>query len=426
MESLWNTTCTLPGFPRLEQDIDVDVLIIGGGLAGILCAWQLKKAGVASVLVEAETLCSGVTGCTTAKITSQHGLVYHKLEQPRAELYYRANQEALARYRELAKKIDCDFEVRDSYIYAMEDLSKIDRELRALESIGAEAGFDACSELPFRVAGAVRFPNQAQFHPLKFVKALADGLQIYERTPVLQFDGQRYHTPQGCVTARKTIVATHFPVWNKHGLFPLKMYQHRSYVLALAQAPELPGMYMQDSPSGLSLRSYGGLLLLGGGGHRTGKRGGGWQELEGIARRLYPRAWQKYRWAAQDCMTLDRLPYIGRYSPRTPELFVATGFQKWGMTTAMVAASLLTNLVLEKEDPYAALFSPSRRLPLGPVAANGFQSAVNLLTPTRPRCPHLGCALKWNPQEHSWDCPCHGSRFDADGQLLDGPATGEL
>jgi len=186
-------------------------------------------------------------------------------------------------------------------------------------------------------------------------------------------------------------------------------------------------MYLGAEEDGLSFRDYGDTLLLGGGGHRTGKKGGGWGPLVAFARRAYPKAKEVCRWAAQDCVTLDGIPYIGAYSGGTKGLYVATGFGKWGMTTAMAAAMLLTDLVRGKESPYAGLFSPSRGMMLRPqLAANVLESTVNLLTPTLPRCPHLGCALKYNPRERSWDCPCHGSRFGEDGRLLDGPATDGL
>ena len=164
----------------------------------------------------------------------------------------------------------------------------------------------------------------------------------------------------------------------------------------------------------------------GGGSHRTGKTGGNWQQLRDFARDHYPRAVKKYAWATQDCMTLDGVPYIGRYSKRTPDLFVATGFGKWGMTSAMAAAMVLTDLVQGRENPFAPVFSPSRSILHPQLALNGFEAVKNLLTPGSPRCPHLGCKLKWNEQEHSWDCPCHGSRFTTDGQLLDNPSTGDI
>ena len=210
--------------------------------------------------------------------------------------------------------------------------------------------------------------------------------------------------------AKKIIIATHFPFINKHGCYFLKMYQHRSYVLALENAQDTGGMYIDAAQKGLSFRNSGDLLLLGGGSHRTGKKGGNWQEL----------------WATQDCMTLDGVPYIGPYSAGTQDLFVATGFNKWGMTSSMAAAMLLCDMVQGKQNPFAEVFSPSRSILRPQLAINGLEAAVNLLTPAKKRCPHLGCALKWNPYERTWDCPCHGSRFTKNGRLIDNPATGNL
>lgn len=185
-------------------------------------------------------------------------------------------------------------------------------------------------------------------------------------------------------------------------------------------------MYLDEAKTGLSFRNYKDLLLIGGGGHRTGKQGGGWWELEEFARRHYPKAREVARWATQDCMSLDGVPYIGRYSPATPDWYVATGFNKWGMTTSMAAAMILSDLVQGKENPYAAVFSPARSLLHPQLAVNGWETAVSLLTPTARRCSHLGCALHWNPQEHTWDCSCHGSRFTRAGKLIDNPATENL
>ena len=185
-------------------------------------------------------------------------------------------------------------------------------------------------------------------------------------------------------------------------------------------------MYLDEAENGLSFRTHNGSLILGGGGHRTGKTGGGWQELEKTVRDCYPNASITHRWATQDCMSLDGIPYIGQYSSRTPNLYVATGFNKWGMTSSMVAAQLLTDLVLGKENPYAAVFSPSRSMLHPQLGTNLLESTRNLLRISPKRCPHMGCALKWNPQERSWDCPCHGSRFTAQGRLIDNPATGDL
>ncbi len=430
MASLWEQTSERPGFERLEGNITTDVLIVGGGMAGLLCAYMLHQAGVGYVLAEAETVCSGITKNTTAKITSQHGLIYDGLIRrygvERAAQYLRANEAALDKYRELCDGIDCAFEEKDAYVYSLDDRKKLEREVEALEKLGFRAELVDRLPLPFHVAGAVRFHNQAQFHPLKFAAAISKGLHIYEHTAVRSLTGTTAVTDRGRIRAEKIIVATHFPFLNKHGSYFLKLYQHRSYVLSLENAPYVDGMYVDEAAKGMSFRNFENLLLIGGGDHRTGKKGGNWQELCGFAQRHYPDAVERYRWAAQDCMTLDGIPYIGAYSACTNGLYVAAGFNKWGMTSSMAAASLLCDLVQGKPNPYAELFSPSRTVLHPQLAVNALEAAVGLLTPGVRRCPHMGCTLKWNASEHSWDCPCHGSRFTEDGRLIDNPATGNL
>lgn len=429
IDSIWTRTARLPRFKGLEGDLKTDVLVIGGGLTGLLCAWMLKQAGVDCVLAEAERICGGTTGGTTGKITAQHGLVYGKLIREfgpeAAGLYRQAQEAALERYRALCREIDCDFAERDSFVYALSDRQALEEELEALSRTGAPAVLvREPPSLPFPVAGAVQFPRQAQFHPLKFLAALAKELPVYERTRVLEWKPGSVRTDRGTIRAEKMIAATHFPFVSNHGAYFLKLYQSRSYVLALENAPDVGGMYVDADKAGLSLRNGSGFLLLGGGGHRTGKKGGGWQALEDAARRYYPEARAVCRWAAQDCISLDGMPYVGRYGKNTPGLYAASGFNKWGMTGAMAAAALLTDLVLGREDRYEALFDPARTILRPQLAVNALEAVANLLTPTAPRCPHMGCALKYNPREHSWDCPCHGSRFAEDGRVLDGPANG--
>ena len=430
MNSIWTSSADLPTFPPLDGSRKTDVLIIGGGMAGILCAHMLARAGIDYLLVEADRICGGTTQCTTAKITSQHGLIYHKLLRrfgaEKARMYLEANEVALKRYRQLCTGIDCDFEEKDSFVYSMEKLAIIDRELKALDTLGFPGEYAGKLPLPFHVAGAVKFSKQGQFHPLKFISAISRTLNICEKTRVTGFDGKAMTTPQGDILAEKIIVATHFPFLNKHGAYFLKLYQHRSYVSALEGGPDVDGMYVDEADDGLSFRNYNGLLLLGGGGHRTGKPGEGWAGLTAFSSLHYPGSKEVCRWATQDCMTLDGLPYIGSYSKGTPNLYVATGFNKWGMTSAMTAAMMLSDMVQGRQPDYAPVFSPSRSMFRPQLALNGLESAIHLLTPTRPRCPHMGCALKWNPQEHSWDCPCHGSRFSEDGKLLDNPSNGNM
>ena len=257
-------------------------------------------------------------------------------------------------------------------------------------------------------------------------RAIADGLHIYEHTFVKEWKENRAVTSQGCIVFRRAVFTTHFPIDNKHGMYFLKLYQHRSYVIALEQAAKLGGMYVDEAKCGMSFRSYKDLLFVGGGDHRTGKKGGNFQELRGFAQKYYPLAKEVGFWAAQDCMSLDGIPYIGRYSPKLPNCFVASGFNKWGITSSMAAAKALKDLLLERENPYQEIFDPSRNMIKPQLLFNGAEAVKNLLTISKKRCPHMGCALKWNLAEHSWDCPCHGSRFDEAGKVLDNPANGDL
>lgn len=426
MKSIWNDN-EKTEFVRLQGDIKTDVLIIGGGMCGILCAYMLKKAGVDCVLVEADRICRGITNGTTAKITFQHGLIYNKIIEKygaeKAKLYYESQKLALDMLTELAGEVDCDLQRCNSFVYSLNDRAVIEKEVEALNRIGCDAEFCDDTELPFGVAGAVKVKSQAKFHPLKFADAISRDLEIYENTKILELTPNMAVSKKGRIRAKKVIVATHFPFINKHGAYFLKMYQHRSYVLALENAQKIEDMYVDEAKDGLSFRSHGNLLLLGGGSHRTGSQGGNWEELRRVFAEYYPEAWEVANWATQDCMTLDSIPYIGQYSKSTPDLYVATGFNKWGMTSSMVSAMLLSDMVCGRKSQYEEVYSPSRTILHPQLAVNMFESLKGLLTPTTPRCPHMGCALKYNKQEHSWDCPCHGSRFDERGKLINNPAT---
>lgn len=429
MPSVWSENSRLSKFDSLKRDINTDVLIIGGGIAGILCAYNLKRSGIACILVEADRILKGVTANTTAKITYQHGLIYKDMIKRRgtqyAEKYIDANKKALERYRQLSKEYDCDFEVKDNYVYSSHEKEKIYYEAYALNMLGETADFCESLPLPFSACG-VRVKNQAQFNPLKLLGSMTDGLIIYESTRVYELIGTKAITDGGIINAKKIIIATHFPFINKHGSYFLKMYQHRSYVIGIENAKIPDGMFVDENKQGLSFRGYKNLLLLGGAGNKTGKECGGWDELTAFAKKYYTDSEIKYKWATQDCMTLDGIPYIGRYSANTPNLFVITGFNKWGMTSAMAGAELLTDLISERKSELEDVFSPSRSMLIKQLFFNGINAAKNLLTPGSKRCPHMGCKLKWNEKEKSWDCPCHGSRFDKSGKLLDNPSTGNF
>ncbi|MBQ3497305.1 MAG: FAD-dependent oxidoreductase [Oscillospiraceae bacterium] len=403
-----------------------DAVVIGGGMAGILCAYFLTRAGVDCLVLEAERVCGGVTAGTTAKLTLQHGLFCHTLlrrfGKERAQMFLASQREALSHYRTLCEKIDCDYRQTRSGVYTLRDRAAIEREVRAFEELGLEARFEPSLPVPLPVVGAVCVDGQAQFHPLKFAWSLAKDLRIREHTRALAITDDGVMTDSGPVRAKSVIVATHFPFPRWRGAYFLKMYQERSYVLALEGAQDAGGMYVDMEKEGLSFRNHGSTLLLGGLSHRTAAQSAGWEPLCAFAKKHYPASREVCRWAAQDCITLDALPYIGRLSRHTPNVYVATGFNKWGMSSSMTAAILLRDLVTGRENPYAALYDPSRTIVRAQLFANMAHSALGLLTPSVPRCTHLGCALKYNKQEHTWDCPCHGSRFSHSGSAGEGPA----
>lgn len=430
MNSLWSATAQKKNFPALEGDIRTDVVIVGGGLAGVMCLKELTDRGVDCVLLEAKTVGSGVTQNTTAKITFQHGLIYDKLIDKsgteKAGMYLSANRNALEKIKKMSQEYPCDLEEKDAVIYSENDREKIETEIKAYEKLGVNAEFSSHIPLPVSCVGAVKIRSQAQFHPLKFIYGVAENLRIYENSKVTEFLPGKVKCVNGSVTAEKIIVATHFPILNKHGAFSLKLYQHRSYVTAIDNAPDIDGMYLDEKQNGFSFRNYENLLLVGGGDHRTGKKGGSYNVLDEFTVKNYPESAVRYRFATQDCMSLDGMPYIGRYSGMTDDIYVATGFNKWGMTSSLVAADILGDMVTGRKNPYAELFAPDRTVLHPQLLANIFHSFTGLITPTVPRCPHLGCALKYNKAEHSWDCPCHGSRFSENGELIDNPATDDL
>ncbi len=426
MDTLWPKGLKKPKFPGLSGDCSTDILVIGGGMAGVLCALELERQGADYLLVEGDSLGGGITKGTTAVLTAQHGAIYQGLIARRgpelARQYLQANLEAVEEYRALSREIPCDFEEAPSIVYSLRDRKQMEEEAAAVRSLGFPAQLLDEVPLPHGVAGAVCFPGMAQFHPLKFLYGIARGRNIREHTFVKKLRGHKAITNRGVIQAKKIIIATHFPFINRHGLYPAKLYQRRSFVIALENAP-LPEATLTDAQvGGIFMRRWGDLLLLGGGDVRTGGKKGGFEVPRAFWQKYYPQARELCTWGNQDCISLDELPYIGRYSRLTPRLFTATGFNAWGMTSSMVAAKLLTDLALGRKNALGKLYSPGRAMAAGPLLSNLGHTAVNFLNPLPRRCPHLGCALHWNPAEHSWDCPCHGSRFASDGHVIDHPA----
>lgn len=298
MESVWQTNTKLPKFPKLDKDVKTDVLIIGGGIAGILTAYFLQQNKVNYILVEKDRICSGTTQNTTAKITFQHGLIYQKILKSggieAARKYLNANKKAFEKYAEMCSNIKCNYETKDNYVYSINDRKQLENEMDALGRIGCKAEFCENVPIPIKTVGAVKFPNQAQYDPFKFISAITGKLNIYENTFVREMTGTTAVTDKYKIKADKVIVTTHFPFINKHGSYFLKLFQHRSYVIALDNAPNVNGMYVDENHKGMSFRNYGDLLFVGGGGHRTGEIGGNRNELRNFAKLHYPNAHEKF------------------------------------------------------------------------------------------------------------------------------------
>ena len=447
MKSVWSESCKFRKREALNKDIKTDVLVIGAGIAGILTAYMLKQKGRDVVLIDAAEIASGNTKNTTAKITSQHDLIYSKLitefGEEKARQYAKANELAIKKYKEIIedKRIECDFEEKPAYVYSLNEVEVLKEEVEAAKKLGIDAEFVQEVNLPFKIKGALKFNNQAQFNPLKFLKDILNELVIYENTRALEIKENLVVTSGGNITAKNIVVATHYPI-----------------------------MYIDLNKEGYSFRTYNNLLLLGGISHRTGENeeGGSYDELRKVAKRLYPKAKEKYHWSAQDCMTIDGIPYIGRYSSETPNIYVATGFNKWGMTSSMVSAMIISDMILKKENDFSEIFSPRRfdlSLSINNIANDLIETAKNFIAQkvyipsseiehiknghggiieyngekvgvyknkegkeffVSTKCTHLGCQLSWNADELTWDCPCHGSRFDYKGRLIGSPATKDL
>lgn len=477
MKSIWKQDTLISANRSLHHDTCVNTVVIGGGMAGILTAYLLKKKGIDAIVLDAARIGSGQTQNTTAKITSQHGLFYSKMickvSRIRLKGYAMANEEAIDRFGQIIKdeNIDCDFECLPAVLYTTDDchIRELKKEANTAKKLGIMAYYtENMTDMSLKTVnakGAVVFKNQAQFHPLKFIKALSDKLTVYENTRVLSVKGHTVYTDKGRIEADHIVFATHYPFINMPGFYFMREHQERSYVLALKGAgnyrtqnknemsqSSLSAMYYSIDENGLSLRAHGDFMLLGGGNHRTGRRTTckneevGYTFLRKMKEKYYPDAEIAATWSAQDCMPHDDIPFIGKYSVFRPYWYVASGFKKWGMTSSMIAAEIISDAIRISTDcgmktkdsgkgiaRYAHVFSPQRfllRASFCKLVIDLWESTAGLLkgifASADRRCPHMGCRLEWNDEEKSWDCPCHGSRFTNEGDLKDNPAQTDI
>lgn len=480
-------------YEKLQEDKTTEICIIGGGLVGLTSAYLLTKKGFKVTILEKNNICTHASGNTTAKITSQHGLFYQYLvnsySKDYAKKYLEANQMALLEIKEIIKQenISCDLEEQDSYVFT-EDLNEVEKikgEVEALNEIGFDAEYVTETPLPIPVKAAVKFKKQAQFHPRKYAIGLAEAIiknngEIYENTKVYDIEkkGDEYlvKTDEYNVKCKYVILASHYPIINFPGFYFMKMYQSTSYIIAVDTHEELfDGMYITSKQPTLSLRTVPyqdkRILLVAGSDHKTGAKidlKNSYIELENRIKEIYPKAEILYRWNTEDCISLDKIPYIGEFSEMMPNVFVATGFKKWGMTTSKVAANIILDKIVGNTNDYEEVFTSTRLRPVKnykeltnivkevtySLVLNKFNipdDTINAiekedgkiieidgkkvgiykdkegkLFAIKPVCSHLGCELSFNNLDKTWDCPCHGSRFDYTGKSIYDPSIKDL
>lgn len=486
--SLWVDTAPETDYPTMTPGLEVDVAVLGGGIAGLTAAVLLKEAGKTVAVIEAGRIGTGVTGHTTGKLSSLQGLIYRRLaselDEEGARIYGEANEAAIDRIERFVteREIDCDFRRVDNHTYSGRegDLPALREEAALARRLGLPASFVDRLDLPVPVSGAVRFAGQAQFHPVKYLQGLAeavdgDGSVVCEQTEALGVSERHpfstVTTSHGALKARDVIVTTNAPFLDR-GLYFVRAHPYRSYLLAVELEERLPaGMHISTEPlHSLMPFPAGNVLLIGGEGHKAGEAGetaDRYRALEAFAREHFRVRRVAFRWATQDMLPFDGVPLVGRYTPVSRHLYVATGFRKWGLTNGTVAAMILADRVLDRRNAWAPLFNSNRPRLAGAksLVKENVDDALQLLKDrftargpaveeleegqgallmvkgetvaayrddsgdlhaVSPRCTHLGCMLDFNEAEKTWDCPCHGSRFGHDGDVIQGPATRDL
>lgn len=493
--SYWYDSVELPRFDKLKEKIKVDVGIVGAGMTGITAAYLLSKQGLKVCLIDAGQILNGTTGHTTAKITAQHGMIYDEFIShfgvENTQLYYEANIQAKNFIESMINEyeINCQYTTEDAYLYtkSADYITKLENEYKAYEKLNIKGELIDTVDLPFPVKKALKMSEQAHFHPLEYLKALLqackeNGVEIYEETRALNVEHNKHPTiiteDDHRILCRYVIQASHYPFYDGTGFYPAKMYADRSYIIACKTNKAVKnGMYINAETPTRSIRpieiNNEDLLLIAGDAHKTGQSNepmiSHYEALQQFAENNFGLQEILYRWSAQDLVTLDKIPYVGPVTKAQSNVFVATGFRKWGMTNSTNAALLITDLITEQDNPFKELFSPGRDIKADPsirkiisyntdVAkhlikgkmerpeedietlepnegcvttvqgerAGVYKDADGRLHAVDTTCTHMGCEVQWNDAENTWDCPCHGSRYTYTGDILNGPAVKPL
>ena len=474
VNSIWQNEKRKNHYPALEGDISCDAAVIGGGLCGILCAYKLSSAGLDTVLIEKNSIASGQSAYSTAKVTLAMGKLLSDIASSHGEkaavIFAKSIDKAVSDYEKLISEenICCSFEKLPCTLYSVNDTDTLAKIRDLTEKAGIRHEYGTSTQLPFKTAGTLKYENSAQYDPVAIISALAERLTVYENSQVTGYEKGRVICENGSVTAKYTVVTTNYPAPSVvGGIFPYLLHRRMAHACAFTGAETLYEMYV-GADGGYNYRSFGDRLIVSGEGHISGLgKGNAYQRIEDSTRDNYKNAELVTRWCAEDCESTDHLPYIGRLGHRG-ELFFAGGFGTWGTALSMVSAELIQDLICGRENPAAALFSPGRfslsasgselmktvvravdgivlsklrpaegdvsQLEMGDamiVNYRGRKTGAYLDTERKlhlvgPVCPHKKCLLRWNSDDLTWDCPCHGSRFDPDGKLLTGPAERKL
>jgi glycine/D-amino acid oxidase-like deaminating enzyme/nitrite reductase/ring-hydroxylating ferredoxin subunit len=483
----WNETAQVPSFPQLSGDLDVDVAVIGGGIVGITAARMLKDQGLKVAVIEARRVGRQVTGKSTAKMSSQHGILYQTLEQKfgedKARLYAEAQEAGIRRISELASQygIDADIEPMPAYVYTQDEsyVSKLEKEVDIARRLGLPASFQRGDiGLPFEVLAAMRWDGQAQFHPVKYVAGLAatipgDGSHVFEGSRAVEWEPTRVVTDRGTVTARHVVMATHIPL-GQVGMYYAMAYPHAEPVIAAPIGRVPPGMYKNAESPGRSIRTHRSgdrtSAIVAGDSFKPGHPDDEQKSIRDVEAWLaehFDAGPVEYRWINEDYEAMDQAPYIG-WSSKGDGYLVATGFAAWGISNGTVAGMIIADLVAGRENRWLPVFDASRVKPVAgakefakenlSVAAHlvggylsrkpkdydalepghaaimkvdgenvaAFKDEQGVVHAVSAVCTHMGCLVGWNATDRTWDCPCHGSRFELSGEVIHGPATQPL